>query len=129
MDVHHVEPLALSSALSGWKFAHGWDLADPAGGARPRHGLMRVRRRAPHQPRPVHRTALFAAGLLSRVPAIFGNWLESARRSAPTATSEAEGTNAGAMASIDDVDEDERAHQTYNAMSARLAGPEEGNPP
>ncbi|SDO98305.1 putative copper resistance protein D [Actinopolyspora xinjiangensis] len=51
----------------------------------------------------------------------FGNWLESARRSALAETdSEAESAVRNLRAA-EDVDEDERARQAYNAMLARLA--------
>lgn len=78
--------------------------------------------------------ALFAivlVGMWRRAPssqAGFGTWLESARRHALAGTSShgetSAGTDAAAMESTDDVDEDERARRAYNAMLARLAGRE-----
>lgn len=59
-----------------------------------------------------------------------GTWLESARKHALAGTShesplpEEDSDEAATMESSDDVDEDERARQAYNAMLARLAGRE-----
>ncbi|NYH79167.1 putative copper resistance protein D [Actinopolyspora biskrensis] len=51
----------------------------------------------------------------------FGNWLESARRSALADTDEEGGSAARSLQASEDLDEDERARQAYNAMLARLA--------
>lgn len=59
--MHHVEPLTLSSALSGWTFAYGWDLLILLVAITYGTGLVRLRRRAPHRPWPVHRSVLLAA--------------------------------------------------------------------
>ncbi|SFE13251.1 putative copper resistance protein D [Actinopolyspora alba] len=55
----------------------------------------------------------------------FGNWLESARRSALAETDGEADSEVQSLRTTDDLDEDERARQAYNAMLARLARQDE----
>ncbi len=62
---HHLEPLTWSTGLTSWTFAYWWDLVILLLAAAYFTGLVRLRRRAPHQVWPKHRTAFFTAGLVS----------------------------------------------------------------